>query len=408
MLQLSEDSSFHFEAIRSLGITRANGSDIGETLAILDKIKPKDFEDWYREWHNLALRVQSSIDGSKSYSPVTLRDVYFRASHYFYVADFYTHGSPEDPRGKESYELWRKYFDMANAHLPIPGQHVTLDSGHGFKIPVILWRAPQASATNPRPTLILGGGFDSCMEELYNTFGIPALERGYNVTIYEGPGQPTLLREQGVGFIHDWEKAVTPIVDYILAHKSDNLAFMDTTKVGLLGWSLGGYFAARAAAFEPRLAAVICIDGVWDFGETFLQSFDGTGEALEKRDIEAFNRCYETIPTSTSSQRRWIRDHMKYSFQQSSGHGIYQIVKKMTLEGIADKIKMPAFVAEAVADQFFAGQPACVVAEIGANATLFKFDETHAAETHVHAGALTYLNQEIMEWYAGIVGDKHE
>jgi hypothetical protein len=203
MLRLSEDLSFHFEALRSLALTRAYGSDIAETLNILNNIKPADFEDWYREWHNLALRVLSSIDESKSYSPVTLKDVYFRASHYFYVSDFYTHDNWDDPRGIESFKLWRKYFDKANANLPIPGQHVTLDTGHGFTIPVIIYRAPQASAANPRPTLILGGGFDSCYEELLHAFGFSAFERRYNVIIYEGPGQPTLLREQKFGFIYE-------------------------------------------------------------------------------------------------------------------------------------------------------------------------------------------------------------
>jgi len=406
MLQLSEDHSFHFEALRSLAVTRYYGSDIAETLKILTNIRPGNCEDWYREWHNLALRVLSSIDENKSYSPVTLKDVYFRASHYFYVADFYTHSNWEDPRGIEAFKLWRQYFDKANDNLPIPGQHVKINTSHGFTVPAIIYRAPQASAVNPRPTLILGGGFDSCMEELLHTFGFPAFERGYNVIIYEGPGQPTLLREQKVGFIHDWEKAVTPIVDYVLSRKDSELSFIDTKKIGLLGWSLGGYLAARAAAFEPRLAAVICIDGVWDFSPTFFRSFPGTEEALQQGDIETFNRIFDTLPENASTTRRWIRDHFKYSFQSKTGYEAYQEAAKMTLEGIVNKIKMPAFIGDPTADQFFPGQPARVVEEIGPNAKLVTFDETQAAETHCSCGANTYLNQEIFEWFARVVGDK--
>ena len=250
MFRFSEDESFHYEFLRSLALTRNYGSDISECLQILPNIKPGDFEDWYREWHNLALRVLSTIDESKlsSYSPVTLKDVYFRASHYFFMSDFFLHGNPSDPRSDEAFGLWRKYFDKANALLPIPGQHVTLRTGHGFEVPVLIYRAPQASASNPRPTLIIGGGFDSNMEELLHVSGFPALERGYNVILYEGPGQPTLIHKQHVGFIHDWEKAVTPIVDYIFERQKDELAFIDTTKIGLFGYSLGGYLSARAAA----------------------------------------------------------------------------------------------------------------------------------------------------------------
>lgn len=172
MLQLSYDPNFHFEVITFLALTRNCGSDIAETLQILPNIRPGNFEDWYREWHNIGLCVLSSIDESKlsSYSPVTLKDVYFRASHYCFTANFYLHGNPEDPRSLQAFKLWREYFDKANALLPIPGQHVLVRTEHGFDIPNIVYRSSQASPESPKPTLILGGGFDSNMEELLHVF----------------------------------------------------------------------------------------------------------------------------------------------------------------------------------------------------------------------------------------------
>lgn len=64
-----------------------------------------------------------------------------------------------------------------------------------------------------------------------------------------------------------------PIVDYVFAHKEKDFPFIDTSKIGLVGMSLGGYLAARAAAFEPRLAAVMCVDGVYDFLEAAFKIF---------------------------------------------------------------------------------------------------------------------------------------
>lgn len=195
MLRLYEDANFHYKAIRSLVLTAHYGSDLAETLAILPNIRPGNFEDWYREWHSLALRVLSTIDETRldSYSPVTLRDVYFRVSHYFYISDFFLHGNPSDPRGHEAFRLWRTYFDKANACLEVPGIHAKVHSRTGgFDMPLIIYRARQTAADSPRPTLILGGGFDSNMEELLHAIGFPALERGDNVVLYEGPGQPTL------------------------------------------------------------------------------------------------------------------------------------------------------------------------------------------------------------------------
>ena len=58
------------------------------------------------------------------------------------------------------------------------------------------------------------------MEETYHDFGVAALERGYNVIIYEGPGHRALV-DQGKGFVAKWEQAVSPIVDYVFDYNSD-------------------------------------------------------------------------------------------------------------------------------------------------------------------------------------------
>ena len=410
MIQLSEDLSFHYEAIRTLGLTRYGGADVAEILALLPKIPPGDFEAWYLEWHNLALRILSTVDGPKtSCSPATLRDVYFRASHYFFVASFYLHGNQADPRGYESWDISRKYYNVANEQLDIPGVHVTVDTPHGFTVPIIVYRASQASAANPRPTLLVGGGFDSNMEETMHVFGFPALERGYNVILYEGPGQPTLLHEQRKGFIPDWEKVVTPVVDYIHTHKSNSLNFIDTAKMGLIGMSLGGYLAARAAAFEPRLAAVICIDGVWSFEETFFSAFASMPELKnywDEGNERAFNEAFDSVATSPRTNFRWIHDQTKFSFQMENAYEIMRVVRQMGLSGIADKIRMPAFLGDAEDDIFFLGQPPIVAREIGDNATLVRFGADQAAGAHCQSGALTHLNREYLEWFAGVLGDK--
>lgn len=71
----------------------------------------------------------------------------------------------------------------------------------------------------PRKTLIVQTGFDGTAEELYFTRAVFALERGYNVLLFEGPGQGGALREQQLYFRPDWENVVTPVVDYLLARK---------------------------------------------------------------------------------------------------------------------------------------------------------------------------------------------
>lgn len=383
MLQLHEDLNFHYEAMRTLASVPHGGADFTEILGIMPKIKAGDFDSWYEEWFQLAERVLSTIDETKEafYSPVTLRNVYFRASHYFFVADCFLHGNKNDPRMIKCYELWRKYFDKANALLYVPGKHYNINAD-GFAMAAVVSKAAKASADNPRPTLIVGGGFESNMEETYHVFAVPALERGYNVVIYEGPGHRALVN-QGKGFVAEWEKAVTSVVDFLLANNANELSFIDKDEIGLVGMSLGGYLAARAAAFEPRLAAVMCIDGVYSMLETAMNIFPEGADAWARGDAAEFDRLFEENSSSWSTTRRWFHDDLKYTFCFDSAFEAFKICESMTrANGVARRIRMPAFIGEATGDMFFDGQPARVVDAIGSNATLQRFGDEMGAHLH--------------------------
>ena len=64
-----------------------------------------------------------------------------------------------------------------------------------------------------RPTLILNNGSDGPVTALWAGFGTGAVARGYNVLIFDGPGQQSMLFERNVPFRADWEKVITPVVD---------------------------------------------------------------------------------------------------------------------------------------------------------------------------------------------------
>ncbi|QIW98291.1 hypothetical protein AMS68_003809 [Peltaster fructicola] len=405
--QLHEDKNFHYETLRSLGTVRYFGSDIKEQLDLMPKIKVNDFDSWYDAWSGLAKTVLSTIDENnlQQYNAATIRNVYFRASHYYFVSEFFLHLNWDDPRSLDAFAKWRKYFEIANAHLEIPGIFFKVSASFG-EIPGYLFRTPKASASNPRPTIILNGGYDSNMEECLHDFGFDLLERGYNCIIFDGPGQPAFLRDQHVGFIYDWERVITPIVDYLHAHKEHS--FVDTSNIGLLGMSLGGYLAARAAAFEPRLSAVILLDGVWSFMDCILNAFPELKAPWEAGDEAALNETFAKNGLKTAdSNRRWIHDHLKLAMQEKNAFVAFEEVAKMDLEnGVAQKIKMPIFVGDAAEDIFFEGQPPKVAAAIGGNATLFEFTAKYAAAAHSASGALLYQNQMVWEWFAKVTGDK--
>ena len=86
------------------------------------------------------------------------------------------------------------------------------------------------------------------------------MERGYNCLAFEGPGQGGVIREQKIPFRFDWEKVVTPVIDFLLENNEEYCFKKDS--IALMGISLGGYLDARAAAFVHCLSACILYNGV--------------------------------------------------------------------------------------------------------------------------------------------------
>ena len=139
-------------------------------------------------------------------------------------------------------------FRRGAALLAVPPEIVRIPYEDSF-LPGYYFRA--AADVAPRATMILTNGYDGTAEELYFANGAAALERGYNVLAFDGPGQGTMIIDHGVPLRPDWENVITPVVDYLLARPD-----VDPERIVLVGLSLGGYLAPRAATAEHRLAAV--------------------------------------------------------------------------------------------------------------------------------------------------------
>jgi alpha-beta hydrolase superfamily lysophospholipase len=395
MLPLSNEKTFHFELLRILGMARGNGSDIAEVLTVAGKLISGDFESWYKEFNALAMHVYNEAKDVKN--PVSVRNAFFRAANYYRSADFFLHGDAADVRINETWINQKECFDKAIALMNIPGKRIEIQA-NGFTIPAILYRS---NADNkPRPTLLLCNGYDGSQEEMLHVFGFGALERGYNVITFEGPGQPTVVREQHLGFITEWEKVVTPVVDYC-----EKLNFIDNKKLILLGYSFGGFLVARAAAFEHRLAGVIGVDGLFNICDAFLKALpqslrelfnSGNKTALDKVVLDA-------MKDKNNIQLRWGVEQGCWAFCTDSPYDFLSSTRDMSMEKIAGKINCPVLVCEAEADHFFAGQPVQLVNALGSKATYLKMTDEDSAHEHCHVGATDFATSKLMHWIEEIV-----
>lgn len=104
-------------------------------------------------------------------------------------------------------------------------------------------------------TILAFGGFDSFIEEFYCLWATLA-EAGYEVIAFEGSGQGEALRRYGLPFDHDWEKPTGAALNYF-----------GVPEAALIGMSMGGYWAIRAAAFDKRITGVIAFPPVYDWME---------------------------------------------------------------------------------------------------------------------------------------------
>ena len=95
--------------------------------------------------------------------------------------------------------------------------------------------------------VLLHGGFDSLIEEFFAIWQRIAAA-GFDVIAFDGPGQGGARDLGGLTFDHDWEKPVGAILDHFALDSA-----------ALVGISMGGYWALRAAGREPRIDRVVVL-----------------------------------------------------------------------------------------------------------------------------------------------------
>jgi len=386
-----QNDHFAFEFVRNLGFMYYGGSDLGEMIATAGKVKEGDFESWIVEWEKRARRTLERADSSFAGGHlVSARESYLRTSTYFRMAEFYTHGDTSDPRilsqSRASQAAYAKAVELTGptwepVSVPYEGK---LLPGYFYKVD---------NSGKPRPTVIFHGGYDSSLEELFYYCGAPAVRRGYNCLTFDGPGQGAPMREQNLPFRFDWEKVVTPAVDYALTRPD-----VDGDNLVLVGMSLGGYLAARAAAFEHRFRAAVFFDGVYDFNESLRKLLPA--EAIAAYDAGDEAKCQKIVESEmpNSAALRWTVTQGLWTFAARTVADFIRKTEPYTIKGIVKQIQCPCLVMEADGDIFFTGQPQRVYDELQVPKAFARFTSEDGAENHCQSGALAHKDEVVFNW----------
>jgi dipeptidyl aminopeptidase/acylaminoacyl peptidase len=193
--------------------------------------------------------------------------------------------SEEAGRGRTAGEAWLrtavclhfgKFVWMLDAALAAATTHRSVDAmrrahGHldpdaerieapldGAYVVANLRRPPDVRRP---PLVVLIPGLDSTKEEFF-FLEEAFLARGLATLSVDGPGQGESGLELPIR--PDFEAGLRPLLDAIAGRRD-----IDAARIGAMGVSLGGYYAPRVAAFEPRVKAVVGLSGPFCWGEVW-------------------------------------------------------------------------------------------------------------------------------------------
>ncbi len=320
---------------------------------------------WYEQWHKIALRAES-------------QERFMHAAYYHRMSEFFLPN--QRPEKDTSYEDFQRCFYQAVGQDAF--ERVAVPYGGGT-LPALRVRAPREKGV-----VVLHGGFDSFMEEFYLSLG-RLTNLGYTVVVFEGPGQGRPLRH-GMKMGCQWERPVGAVLDHF-----------DLDGVCLIGISLGGCFALRAAAHESRIAKVVAFDVVWDALAAFTRNFpiDLYGLVVSKKvaEVDAFIAELR----KTNDMVDWMVDHGMYITGSTTPFEYLSKYSQFTTREISPLIKQDVLLLAGENDhfvpaEFYGEQKRALINARSVRGRLFRHGG--GGENHCQIGDLDLAWNEITDW----------
>lgn len=205
---------------------------------------------WLEEWTAEAEALEGR---ARAASTETAGHLLLRAGMYRFTGERFVSPGPEKRAlGEQAYR---------SLHAGLRGRHPEIDfvevPYEGTSLPGLFMRAP---VSGPAPVVVVFDGMDNAKEMSVLFAGLEFARRGIHTLAIDGPGQGESLRLRGLSARHDYEVAGAAAFDYV-ASRPD----VDAGRAVVMGYSFGGYYAVRVAAFEPRYVAAVALTAPhWD------------------------------------------------------------------------------------------------------------------------------------------------
>jgi alpha-beta hydrolase superfamily lysophospholipase len=374
-----------------LGAAWEGMADAGECLDTAGRIQAADVWSWTREWQRTADRVRAVAEASAARGHrVSAGEAYLRSTTYYHGA-LLRHPEPRDRGVLETARRAASCFERALELLSIPAHPVRIPyertalPGHFFRSPMARGRAP---------VLVVFQGRDAWPEDARYLWD-GAIRRGYHCLTFHGPGQGLALREHGLPFRSDWERVVTPAVDFVVKQPQ-----VDPRRVVVMGLSMGGALAPRAAAFEKRIHTCIANPGVHSWSDAMFALLDEMAPGLApllETDPRAFDARVSQMMGSAPFYKWAFADWMWKHGARSPSELLLKL-KDFTNAPVVDRISCQMLVMDGTAEAFTAGQAKKLYDSLTCPKDYMLFTEEDTGLVHCQTGAHAVAAQRMFDW----------
>jgi pimeloyl-ACP methyl ester carboxylesterase len=338
-------------------------ADIGAKIA--------NFDDWKR----LFLAAAEDCERRKELA---------HAAGLYRAAEFFM--SPTDPDRRSAFEKFIAFFYEAHGDDGVERISVLYEGSRLYGLKLV-------PAEPSRGTIVVHAGYDAYVEE-FSGLAQAMASRGYEVIMFDGPGQGSTLMRENMPMTHEWEKPVGAVLDHF-----------GLTDVTLIGISLGGCLALRAAAFEQRITRVVAFDVMLDFFQCITSRRGKLAEAA----IGTLVRLHASALVNLLARAMMKRDLMsKWGIEQgmhvlgaASPADYFDKLKAYNTRDISGLIKQDTLIMAGAEDHFvplsqlydqlpLLSQARSVTAQI--------FTRADHAQSHCQIGNLSLAATQILGW----------
>ncbi|MFZ4584205.1 MAG: alpha/beta hydrolase family protein [Acidimicrobiia bacterium] len=395
----------NFQTLFALGGAGQN-AEVGEVLSVVAQANAgaggPAYQNLYNAFVAMGNQLESAAVGAqKARHFVTARSQYFRAAQYYNQALYWVLGTSTPDAEASVYNTMNSAF-VAGAKLsPETWEQVAIPYD---KRTLPGWFVKPSADAGKRPTIILCNGSDGQNVDMLAQGGLAALERGYNILIFEGPGQGSLLFLDNIPFRTDWENVITPIVNF-LEKRSD----VDAKKIALRGISFGGVLAPRAAVYEKRIAALIADPGALEVWTNYPPVVRDVMQAGSQQAVNA-RWAAEIIPAVTPEQAFNLKkrmeiftvpahDDVKAGNIPTDFYSVAKAVQMFDITDLAKNITCPTLVTQYEGDTAFGTQPQALYNSLTMKQKQFaQFTAAQGAQYHCGPMAPQLVAETMWDW----------